>query len=148
MRTARALTRSVVVGSLATGLALPLSVGAAALADPSRGDRFTLTCGGTSYQVVVSPGNGEWTPAHDTGSNKVFVPHAFQGFHGEVYDAEGNLVDAFDDPGVQAQGSGKQKNDVSCTFSFREISDGSDPEFPAGYVFVGGGGVTGQIAGR
>ena len=144
MRTARALTRSVFVGSLAAGLALPL--GAVASAAQPQGDTFTLTCGSTSYQVW-SNGNGEWTPAHDTASGRVFVPHAFDGFHGELRDTQGVLVFEFDEP-ASTQGSGKQKNDISCTYSFRGVSDGSDPEIPAGYTFSGTGGVTGQIAGR
>jgi hypothetical protein len=142
------LARSLFVGSIAVGLAVPLSLGSAAVADPSNGDQFTLTCGSTSYEVVVSPGSGEWTPAHDTNSNKMFIPHAFNGFQGDVYDTEGNLVDHFEDPGVQTQGSGKQKNDMVCTFSFEFVNDGSDPEFPEGYTFIGSGGVTGQITGR
>jgi hypothetical protein len=122
-------------------------LGAAAQADPKRGDHFGLTCGGTTYQVVVT-GNGTWTPAHDTQSNLVFIPHAFTAFYGEVRDAAGTVVDTFTDP-PQTQGSGKQRNDVSCTFAFHEVSDGSDPNGPpAGYTFDGGGGVSGQIAGH
>jgi hypothetical protein len=144
----RSITRLAFVGSLAVGLALPLSLGSSALADPSNGDTFTLTCGNTSYDVVVSPGSGEWTPAHDQNSNRTFIPHAFTGFVGDVYDTEGNLVDHFEDSESQTQGSGKQKSDVACTYTFEFVNDGSDPEFPVGYTFVGSGGVTGQISGR
>ncbi|HUR15122.1 MAG TPA: hypothetical protein VM097_11595 [Mycobacteriales bacterium] len=141
----KALARTLSVIGLSVGLAAP-SLGTA-YADPHAGDgSFPLTCGGTTYQVVTA-GNGEWTPAHDTGSNWVFIPHAFTAFHGEVRDASGAVVDTFDEPGA-TQGKGKQKNDVSCSYSFHEVSDGSDPEFPAGYTFDGGGGVTGQIAGH
>jgi hypothetical protein len=118
-----------------------------AYADPSRGDVIPLTCGATTYQVVVN-GNGQWTPAHDTHSNLVFIPHAFTAFHGEVRDPSGALVDTFDEP-ASTQGSGKQKSDVSCKYSFHDVSDGSDPDGPpAGYTFDGSGGVTGQIAGH
>ena len=145
MTARRALARTALTSFCVAGLSLPLSMGAAQ-ADPQRGDHFGLTCGGTTYQVVVN-GRGEWTPAHDTGSNLVFIPHAFTGFHGEIRDASGALVDSFDEPG-STQGKGKQRNDVSCTYSFHDVSDGSDPEFPAGYTFDGTGGVTGQIAGH
>jgi hypothetical protein len=145
MTAARVLARTALVGGLAAGLALP-ALGAGAIADPKRGDTFPLVCGGTTYTVTTN-GNGEWTPAHDVNSNRVFIPHAFSGFHGEIRDAQGVLVDTFDEA-ASTQGSGKQKNDVSCTFSFTEASDGSDPEFPAGYTFHGSGGVTGQIAGH
>ena len=144
----RSLARLAFVGSLAAGLAMPLSVGSSALADPKNGDRFTLTCGSTAYEVVVSPGSGEWTPAHDTGSNRTFIPHAFTGFVGDVYDTEGNLVDHFEDSEVHTQGIGKQKNDVACKYSFEFVIDGSDPEFPEGYTFIGSGDVTGQLSGR
>ena len=143
----RAFARTLTVGGLGLALAVPASFGGTAYADPRSEDApFDLTCGSATYQVVTA-GNGDWTPAHDTHSNLVFIPHAFTGFHGEVRDADGNLVDTFDEP-AGSQGSGKQKNDVSCTFSFHEVSDGSDPEFPAGYTFTGSGGVTGQIAGH
>ena len=146
MTAPRTLARTALTVACAAGLTLPLSMGAAQ-ADPQRGDHFGLTCGGTTYQVVVT-GNGEWTPAHDTNSNLVFIPHTFTGFHGELRDTQGVLVDTFDEP-PSTQGSGKQKNDVSCTFSFHDVSDGSDPEGPpVGYTFDGSGGVTGQIAGH
>jgi hypothetical protein len=67
--------------------------------------------------------------------------------HGEVRDENGELVDSFDEPG-EVQGSGKQKNDMSCTYTFSGVSDGSDPEFPEGYTFEGTGGVTGQLVGK
>jgi hypothetical protein len=142
----RALARTCLTAGLATGLAV--APAAASFGDPRSGDApFELTCGNTTYMVVTN-GNGEWTPAHDIDSNKVFVPHWFGVFHGEIHDAEGVLVDSFDDGPAEAQGSGKQKNDISCTFSFHEVSDGSDPEFPEGYTFDGSGSVTGQVSGK
>lgn len=147
MRKSRARARALTVAGLSVGLAVPVMAGSTALADPHSEDgAFSLTCAGTTYQVVVA-GNGEWTPAHDTESNLVFIPHAFTGFHGEVRDASGALVESFEEPGA-VQGKGKQKNDVSCTFTVHGVSDGSDPHFPAGYTFDGTGGVTGQVAGH
>jgi hypothetical protein len=145
MSASRVLARTVAVAGMSIGLVVP-ALGSAT-ADPRTEDgAFPLTCNGVTYQVVTA-GNGEWTPAHDANSNLVFIPHSFGVFHGEVRDADGNLVDSFDEPAA-TQGSGKQKNDVTCTYSFSEVSDGSDPEFPAGYSFSGSGPVTGQIAGH
>ena len=140
----RALARTALTAACAAGLAL--SAVATAQADPKRGDMFDLVCGGTTYQVVTT-GNGDYTPAHDVHSNLTFIPHAFAAFHGVIRDDEGAIVDEFVED-ASTQGSGKQKNDVSCTFSFHEVSDGSDPEFPEGYTFDGTGSVTGQIAGH
>jgi len=138
--------RTLTVAGLGLALAVPTSFGSSAVADPKRGDVIPLTCGSTTYQVVTH-GNGDYTPAHDLHSNLMFIPHAFGVFHGEIHDATGALVDSMDEP-ASAQGSGKQKNDVSCTFVIHEVSDGSDPDFPAGYTFEGTGSVTGQIAGH
>lgn len=148
MRTRSHRTRSLVtLGLLTVGLGVPLAfTGPVANADPKHGDTFDLTCGSTTYHVVVN-GNGEWTPAHDLRSNKVFIPHAFGTFYGVIRNPAGEVVDSFSEPG-SVQGSGKQKNGVSCVYSFVEVSDGSDPEFPAGSTFTGSGSVTGQIAGH
>lgn len=146
----KGIARTLTVAGLGLALAVPASFGSVAVADPNSGDLISLTCNGVTYQAVVSGvGNGEFTPAHDLNSNLVFIPHAFQGFTGTILDPDGNVVDTFSDPTVETQGSGAQKNDMSCTFSFSEVSDGSDPEGPpAGYTFVGSGGVTGQVAGH
>jgi hypothetical protein len=114
------------------------SMGAAG-ADPKGGGTH-LTCDGASYEVVVA-GNGNWTPAHDTDSNTVFVPTWFGDFHGTVRDDAGNVVDEFFEEGDFPKGqSAKNKGDIlECTFSFTEVSDGSDPEFPEGFTFTGEG---------
>jgi hypothetical protein len=141
----KGFARTLTVAGLGAALVVPASLGSVASADP-KGDSFALTCGSTTYQVTTM-GDGEYTPAHDLNSNLMFIPHAFTGFHGVVRDASGALVYSFDEP-AGTQGSGKQKNDVSCTYVFHQVSDGSDPEFPAGYTFDGSGGVSGQIAGH
>lgn len=112
-------------------------------ADPKTG-ATQLSCGGTTYEVVVA-GNGNWTPAHDTDSNVIFIPTWFGDFQGTVLDAEGNPVDEFVEEGDVPKGqSAKNKSDIlECTFSFTEVSDGSDPEFPEGYMFIGEGEVRG-----
>ena len=136
-RMTRALGGAVVVaGVLGSGMG-------AAGADP-KGGVTELTCGGTSYEVVVA-GNGNWTPAHDTDSNTILVPTWFGDFHGTVLDAEGNVVDEFVEEADLPKGqSAKNKGDiVECTFTFTEVSDGSDPEFPEGFTFIGEGEVRG-----
>jgi hypothetical protein len=134
-------TLAVVLGvaSFAFGIAAWTST---AGADPKTGV-IELTCGTTTFDVTTN-GQGEFTPAHDVDSNRVFHPVAFGAFHGSVYDTSGVLVDQFTDPGGSTKGrSGKTKDLVTCTYSFEEIGDGSDPMLPAGFRFVGVGEVTG-----
>lgn len=133
-------TTAVLAGAVAAALALP----GAATADPTKGDALDLVCGSRTLSVQISPGNGDYTPAHVVGTNEVLIPHAFGAFTGTVYDGTGAVVDSFTEPG-ETKGSGKQKTDITCIYSFDEVSDGSDPEFPAGYRFVGSGSVTGKL---
>ncbi|HUR19018.1 MAG TPA: hypothetical protein VMZ51_08830 [Acidimicrobiales bacterium] len=112
----------------------------AAGADPSKGETFPVTCDNGHSYVAVSNGNGLFTPAHDTASNATFVPVSFGAFTATVTDADGNVVASFTDPGESKGQSAKGvKDPVNCTFSFTEVSDGSDPDFPAGYTFTGSG---------
>lgn len=144
---AGALARTFFTAGLGVGLAVPLAlVGGPALADPGPAVA-TLTCGSTTWEIALSDGQGEFTPAHDANSNRVFVPTAFGDFTGTVYDAQGALVDSFTEEGETVKGSGKQQGAVDCTYRFDQISDGSDPEFPAGYRFIGTGEVTGSWKG-
>jgi hypothetical protein len=132
--TTRALGGAAVAASV-----LGSGMGAAG-ADP-KGGVTHLTCDdGASYEVVVA-GNGNWTPAHDSNSNTVFVPTWFGDFHGTVRDADGNVIEDFVEEGDDPKGqSAKKKDDIlECTFSFIEVSDGSDPEFPEGFTFTGVG---------
>jgi hypothetical protein len=134
--------------ALLTGAgALVLGGATSAVADPKNGDAFDLTCGSTTY-LVVGNGNGEWTPVHDTASHRVFVPTSFGSFSGTITDENGDFVDSFTEEGSTVKGSGARdrKGDIiGCTFEFTEISDGSDPEFPAGYTLTGSGEVTGFV---
>jgi hypothetical protein len=142
--------RIVRTAALLTGVgALVLCGTTSATADPKAGEAFDLTCGSTTYSVVGN-GNGEWTPVHDTGSTKTFVPTGFGDFTGTIYDENGVVVDTFTEEGPTVKGSGardRRGDVISCTFEFDEVSDGSDPEFPAGYRFVGTGEVTGFVPG-
>ena len=81
--------------ALLTGVgALVLAGTTSAVADPKADEAFDLTCGSTTYSVVGN-GNGEFTPVHDTGSTKTFIPTAFGDFTGTVYDENGDVVDTF-----------------------------------------------------
>ena len=137
----KTITAALACASITSGLVIGAT---SAGADPNPNDTFELTCGSTTYDVSTGNGNGEFTPAFDTESNRVFHPTAFGDFTGTVYDVEGNVVDEFTEEGDVVKGSsGKKKDVVECEYLFDDISDGSDPEFPEGYRFVGGGDVTG-----
>jgi hypothetical protein len=133
--------------TIVTGAGALLLAGAApAVADPVGGDQIHLTCGSTSYDVVSNKGNGAWTPVHDTRSTRVFIPTSFGSFTGTIRDANGTVVDTFTDPASSVKGSGARDamaDIISCTYTFTEVSDGSDPNFPAGYTFTGTGDVSG-----
>ena len=54
---------------------------APAHADPANAPNiqpFPITCDGTTYTVVVVPGQGGWTPALVTTSNAVLVPFSLE----------------------------------------------------------------------
>ena len=126
------------------GLAATLFGGAAG-ADP-QGFSLPLVCdNGNTYQVSTS-GNGEFTPAHDLGSTAMFVPVAFGPFTGVVRDAAGNVVESFTDPASEkGQSARGLRAPVNCTYSFTDVSDGSDPDFPAGFTFSGSGTVVVRV---
>lgn len=131
--------RDKVAGAIFTlGIASTL-LGGTAGADP-HGETFPLECSnGHTYEASAN-GNGLFTPAHDNGGTSVFVPVSFGPFTGTVRDAQGHVVDTFTEPGSDKGQSAKGlKDPVTCTFTFTEVSDGSDPQFPAGYTFSGSG---------
>jgi len=113
-----------------------------AAADPSgakNSQEIPLTCGGTTYTVIVN-GNGAFTPAHDADSNTVFIPVSFGPFTGTITDEDGNVVDSFTDP-ADSKGAGKNA-DLECTFSFSETFE--IPELgPGTFTFTGSGSVKG-----
>jgi hypothetical protein len=49
---------------------------APAYADPPNIEPFPITCNGVTY-TVVTPGQGNWTPALVTTSNQVLIPFSF-----------------------------------------------------------------------
>ena len=135
--------RAVRTGSAIVGGLLAVPVLGVAPAHASPGITIPLVCGTTTY-TVVSNGNGAWAPARDTASTAVFVPHWFGPFTATITDANGVVQDTSTDPEM-TQGSGKQKSDISCTYTISFTSDGSDPNgLPAGWTFTGTGSVIGK----
>ena len=133
--------RLLIAGVVAVATTLGLTVGTAGAAVNQ--DVIMLTCGGVTEQVV-GQGNGQFTPARLVAGTKVYIPLAFGEFSGTVYDQADNVVDQFTDPSTflkGKKGTGVQIS-VSCTYTVTSVSDGSDPEFPLGYTFVGAGQVT------
>lgn len=135
-------TTRVLIGGLAAAGTLGLMSGTAGAAAPA--PSVELTCGTTTELVTVN-GNGEFTPARSSQSTTVYVPISFGEFTGTVLDLDGNVVEQFTEPGSSLKGKKGTgvKDTIDCTYSASEVSDGSDPNFPAGYTFVGTGEVTG-----
>ena len=132
-------------GLAALGLALVATTGVAGAAGP-QGETFELDCDNGETYEVWSGGNGEFTPAHDVDSHTTIIPVAFGPFHGEVRNPSGGLEQEFDDPAVDKGQSARGVTDpVECTFVVTEVSDGSDPEFPAGFTFTGEGSATVRV---
>ena len=131
---------------LARSLALATCVGLvltapAAQADPKPEDgSFLLVCGEVTYEVVVN-GDGDFTPAHDVGSTRTFVPTSFGEFTVVVTDADGEVVDTFTDPVLDKGSSNKpRRTSLTCTYGFEEHF--VDPELGPLHI-EGSGTVTG-----
>ena len=140
------MNRRVLGGLCALGMASALAGATAAGADPKNGELIPVVCdNGHRYQVAVN-GNGEFTPAHDADSTAMLVPVSFGPFTGTIRNAQGQVVDSFTEPGSAKGQAAKGLTDpVQCTYTIHEVSDGSDPEFPAGFTFDGTGTVVGKI---
>ncbi len=142
------MRRRLAAGAVAVVAGMAL-MGGTASADPvnAKGSFVTdLVCDNSQTYTVVVNGNGNFTPAHDIDSNATLIPVAFGPFSGTIRDAQGNLVDTFTEPGTSKGQSAKGGKDlVTCTFTFTETSDGTDPEFPAGFTFTGTGTVLVKI---
>ncbi len=129
--------RKITLGTVAlvTAIGGSVLVAGPAAAD---GETFPLDCGSAGTFVGEPNGNGEFTAAQDVNSTRVLVPVAFGEFTGTITDPNGVFVDSFTEP-ASIKGSGKQKSNATCTFSFTFVNDGSDPFFPIGYVLTGSG---------
>jgi len=133
----RTTTPVLVVLAAAT---VPLAA-ASAGADP-KGDQFSLACdNGKTYAIAVS-GNGEFTPAHDTGSTTVFVPTSFHGSTFTVTDAAGNVVDQGTDDAVAVKGRSERPRATAVTCTYTGSETVTDPELGE-LTFTFSGGVTG-----
>lgn len=134
-----------VMPALALGALSAVLVGPAG-ADPKKGEVVPLECdNGQSYEAVVSPGNGNFTPAHDMAGTGTFVPVGFGEFTGTITGPDGAPIGSFTDPPVAKGQSAKNRSVLTCTFSFIFVNDGSDPTSPIGTTFEGSGSVTGFL---
>jgi hypothetical protein len=102
---------------------------------------ITISCPSGSFSGVVTLVRGEWTPAHSTDSNAVFIPIAFGEFSGTATDADGNVLFTVDLPPL-AKGSSIPENG-----RLQECTGVIDFDFPGGH-FTGSSTVTGFIASR
>jgi hypothetical protein len=135
---------------------LGAGVGLVVLSTPpagaAAGDVLPVECdNGESYSVVVN-GNGEYTPARDTGSTTVLVPISFGNFSYHIVLPDGAVIDG-SDPGAEYKGHGavaqhNPRDTVSCTFGETTTVTEEGDEFPVGTVETFSGEVTGYLTGR
>jgi hypothetical protein len=74
---------------------------------------FPITCDGTTYTVVVVPGQGQWTPALVTTSNVVLIPFSFEFVVTNLTTGETETF-AFSKPAADRAAN------VTCTFTSTE----------------------------
>lgn len=133
---------------LATALVAPLVAGTA-LAAPAGADplhakdslQLQVSCANGRTYLVVSNGNGNWTPAHDLSSTSTLIPLAFGEQTFTVTDPSGTVVDQETQPpsakGASADAS--RSTQTTCTFS------GSQTDPASGYTFSISGTVLGFV---
>ena len=129
----------------AFGIASLLGVGAGE-ADRAKGQVVPLICdNGQTYAGVVN-GDAEFTAIHDLDSTATIVPVALGPFTGTVTNLTGEVVHSFTSPGsFKGRSAEGLSNPVVCSFTFTDVNDGSQPEFPVGYVFTGSGTIVVRI---
>jgi hypothetical protein len=89
----------------------------AALAAPSNGPTFDVTCPGLgSFQVVSPAGNGDFTPVFRAGTHGAFIPYQI---HGTVTSG-GQVVDRFDD----VKAAPVPSSAMTCTFAATFTEEG------------------------
>ena len=118
-------TTTTALATLAAVATVPLTAAGAAAAPA--GDPSQLGCGGATYSVRVN-GNGDFTPARDTRSTKVFVPTSFFDSTFVITDSAGNVLDQGTDDTVQTKGRSDKPRatSVTCSYSVSQVFD--DPE--------------------
>ena len=115
----------------AAGLLLAALPAGAALADPqpTPAQATTLSCDGQTYDVVLTESNGQWTPAFDTASNRVFKPIGFLEAHYSITVLDGPMAgyteSGTDDTAAVKGGLRKGQDVVECSFesSFSGFDD-------------------------
>jgi hypothetical protein len=115
---ARRLTSILVASALGAAVLAP-----GASADPSNarsGLTFPATCGTTQVTFVVN-GNGEFTPAHVSGSTAEFIPQSFDiAFE---YTPAGGTTQSGTDKSSKAHAHGDL---VTCSFDTTQVSPNGD----------------------
>jgi len=136
---ARALVTVAVLATAVLAAAVTAGVATGAPVNAPNTAAITISCPSGTFSGVVTLVRGEFTPAHATGSNTVFIPIAFGEFTGVATDASGNVLFTVDEPPL-AKGSSVPANDkiVECTGVI-------ELDVPGGH-FIGSSTVTGFIA--
>lgn len=119
------MTRLIRAFTLCLGFVMTLLVSTAGLAvAQDKKLHVTLTCGRTSYAVVV-PGYGQrnvWTPAQDNDSNLTFHITSFGEISGTFTPADGSAPETLSEPPKEFQAKAQTRNkhaSVECGLSFR-----------------------------
>jgi len=112
------------VAVLALMLALAGIAVSAATADPTGAKNpapVTIVCGHSTYDAVAN-GNGNWTPAHDLNSNRVFVPVTF-GPETDVFTPVGGPPETTVSP-ARAKGSASPNGQpqINCSYTVGPIT--------------------------
>jgi hypothetical protein len=123
-----------------------LGLPAAAQADPSQGEAFTLDCGDAgNITITTNTGNADWTPGFVVENSDVIVPLSF---HFTASTEDGTV--SFDE--LEAKGNAQPNRDlIECTiFEGTETITDPDNEFglPVGTVVTFAGTVTGFLTGK
>ena len=93
-------------------------------ADPTNAknaELFTAVCGGQTLTVSVN-GNGEFTPAHDVNSTRVFVPTAFN-ITFTFTPSDGSPAESETDTSAK---KGPVKNPVTCSLPLQTVFSGPE----------------------
>jgi len=134
---------------LATSAAL-VTMGALPSYGSAEKEVLPVDCGSDGSYLVVVSGNGEFTPARDTGSTHVLIPIAFSGFEFTATAPDGTVLASESDDSVELKGKGNPaarspRHQVNCTFGSTVVLEEPEDGFPAGTTLSFSGHVTGYI---